>query len=94
MRIYINSFVIIAIFFVFPHISFAYTTKEKEKLRNNEVIKKLMQEYIVTENSEKKDEKKKGITRIESNPEKLKELLINSVKYHETRFAIHEKLVK
>ena len=95
MRININSFVIIAISFVFPYISLAGATKKKEELRNNEqVIKQLMQEYIDTENSEKQDEIKKRIIRIESNPDKLEELLINSAKYRETQFAIHEKLVR
>ncbi|MCR4291034.1 MAG: dienelactone hydrolase family protein, partial [Candidatus Scalindua sp.] len=95
MRININSFVIIAIFFVFPHISLADSINKKEGLRINEqAIKQLMQEYINTENSEKREEIKKGIIRIESNPDKLKELLINSARYHETQFAIHEKLVK
>ena len=55
MRININSFVIIAIFIVFPHISLADITNKKEELQINEqVIKQLIQEYISTENSEKK----------------------------------------
>ncbi len=94
MKININSFVIIAIFFVFPYISLADITNKQEELRNNELVIKLMQEYIDTGNSEKQDEIKKRIIRIESNPDKLKELLINSAKYHETQFAIHEKLVR
>lgn len=95
MRININSFIIIAIYFVFLHISFADSTNEKEELQVGEkVIKELIQEYISTENSDKRDEIKKSIIRIESNPDRLKELLINSVKYNETQFAIHEKLVK
>ncbi|GJQ59947.1 MAG: hypothetical protein D8M57_14065 [Candidatus Scalindua sp. AMX11] len=92
MRININSFVIIAISFVFPHISIADTAKKKEELPINEqVIKQLMQDYMDTENSEKQDEIKKRVIRIENNPDKLKEILINSAQYHETQFAIHEK---
>lgn len=64
MRININSFVIIAISCVFPHISIANTTKKKEELQINEqVIKQLMQEYIDTENSEKQDEIKKNYSK-------------------------------
>ena len=56
MGININSFVIIAISFVFPYISLAYITNKNEELQFNEqVIKQLIQEYISTENSDKLD---------------------------------------
>ena len=89
----VKKLFLIIIFLITVSITKIYGEK-KEELRNNEqVIKELMQEFINTENSEKQDEIKKRIIRIESNPDKLKELLINSAKYRETPFAIHEKFI-
>ena len=57
-------------------------------------IKTLVQRYVKTEDCEKRDKIKERIIKLENNPQKLKELFIDSIQYEDTQFGIHEKVVK
>ncbi len=86
------------IIFVLFSLSATLTASEKlnpENLLSSELeIKELFNKYIETDNNKDRDEIKNRIIAKENNPEKLKELYINSIQHTQKQYGIHEKHLK